>query len=213
MDMPSQIDQMLDSIFSELVCSEKKKLVCLATTANINNPPLYVGAIRHTPTTIAANFLFGDLDMLETVIRKFDGTADYFLIDCEVKNATENLMPEAIRLINKSPWHIFKPNDITVETLDAWLSILVPDCRDKKVVVCGVGNIGAKSALRLAERGARVILWGRDDVRLKCIADGLAMIKRGAGFFEVSLDVHQCSIGAVRSIPCSGSVQPPTRPD
>lgn len=178
--MEARLDQVFRDITSAVGVT---RLVCLATTANLNNPPFYVGATRRTADTIAANFIFADLAMLPRVIARFDGAVDGFLVDCEHKNAAGELLQRAVELARSTEVRAFKPNDITVESLDSWLAELAVDWSGRRVAVAGVGNVGGKIALCLAERGARVALWRRDRDALRAIAHGLALLKRGTGEF------------------------------
>lgn len=204
--MANNIEKQIEIIYSEILHSEKSKVACLATTANQNNPPFYIGSIRHTPKIIAANFIFKDLRKLEYIINKFDGIVDYFFVDCEQKNSAKQLLKDSIALIRKSKWHIFKPNDITIEALDAWLTVLRPNWFGKKVVICGIGNIGAKIGFKMAERGASVIFVGRDKTRLDRIADGLNLIIRGAGHINISTKIIESCFNANLILGCTSGI-------
>ena len=185
----------IDRIEKELLSTKGRRYVILATTANQNNPPFYVGGLRQGLGVAAANFIFTSSDLISDVISRFDGAIDAFLIDTEIKNAFYDLEEQAIKLIQDTPIVCIKPNDMTVMGLDLWLSLLVPGFRGKSALIVGSGNIGSKIALLLAERGAEVMLLGRDMRRLEKIVAGLAEICRGHGrgkYYSWLYSRHPC---------------------
>ncbi len=187
--------------------SEKRQLFCLSTTANQNNPPFYFGPIRETEHTIAGNALFRDLTLLPRVVAHFDGLVETFLIDSENKGVVDNFAKKAFKLIQKSKVIFYKPNDIAVESLDMFLSVLVPDLEHIKIVVVGAGNIGSKISLKLIERGANVILCGRDQAKVNAIVDGLNIIKRGKGKVIQSDNIPDSCKSANVVLGCTAGVQ------
>lgn len=197
------MERLIEQMFDEVKRSRKRKIVCLSTTANINNPPLHVGGVRNTPTAICANFIFADLAWLRSVIEKFDGVADYFLLDCEWKNEAKDLQEVSRGLIQKSKILVYKPNDVTVEALDMWLAVMKPIQAGLRTAVLGCGNIGSKIGLKLAERGSTVLFWGRNRRRLEQVVSGLEIIKRGGGSFEISTEIHEVTRGADLLLGCT----------
>lgn len=171
----------IDDIEKRLLSSGLDIYIILATTANKNNPNFYVGSMRANNKFIAANFIFADETMLQEVIHRFDGIALAFIIDVELKNAFKNLEELSISIIKRSKVYRFKPNDITVFSLDLLLSGLNLNLKNKTSLIVGPGNIGLKSALVLAERGSDVKLLGRDYSKTKKIAEGASEIIRGSG--------------------------------
>jgi hypothetical protein len=173
--------ELIDRIATELMATQGKRYVALSTTANRNNPPFYVSGLRQGNGVAAANFIFAAPDLLPEVIARFDGRIEAFLLDTEIKNSLEDLVERAEKLIQKTPIVRIKPNDMTAMALDLWLAILLPTMRGISALIVGTGNIGAKIALMLAERGAEVRLLGRDMASVERIASGLNEIKRGHG--------------------------------
>ena len=158
--------------------SSKEKLLCLSTTANLNNPDVFFGGIRETTTSIAGNIIVRTLDTIEYIIETFDGYVSYFLIDCEIKNEVPNLEAYALTRIHKSKILVYKPNDFTVASLDMLLACTRGSLRGKKVAIVGLGNVGAKIALQLCERGANILVYERAQERMKAVIVGLNITKR-----------------------------------
>jgi hypothetical protein len=163
---------------SQILSSSKEKLLCISTTANINNPPVFIGSIRETETTIAGNIIIRDASILKDLVSCFDGVVSYFLVDCEIKNEVKNLESLILEEAKKSKVFVYKPNDFTVESLDVLLAGIFTSLRGLKILILGAGNIGSKIALKLCERGANVFLYDKDNEKTKKIIDGLNLIKR-----------------------------------
>ncbi len=190
MPITSGFIKRLKNFRTELMQANKKTLVCLSNTANINNPALYLGGIRETDNTVAVSILFAEMVDLKEVIELFDGFVDCFLIDTEVKNGLSEFSRVALKHIKNSAIHFYKPNDITVDALDEFIACLCGDLEGCSVVVVGIGNIGAKISLRLSERGAKVFLFGREKEKLLAIIKGLDLVKRGNGSLTVMNDLE-----------------------
>ena len=126
---------LFEKIKKEILSSPKEKLLCISTTSNLNNPPVFIGSIRETETTIAGNIIIRDISVADEIITCFDGAIDYFLIDCEIKNEVKNLESIFLEKIKKSKIFIYKPNDFTVESLDILLSVIYKSLRNRKVLV------------------------------------------------------------------------------
>ena len=136
-----------------------------------------------------------------------DGTVDQILVDAEKKiKITLELDEEAIRhfklappprdniksrvplemgnlsaacadIINKSTFHEYKPNDITVEAVWHYLSYSFNILSGKKIAIIGGGNIGFKLALKLVESGCSVELVRRDIERGRLMANVIDIAK------------------------------------
>lgn len=172
------LEQSLSRIKEKLLSSKKEKLLCLSTTANVNNPAIYFGSFRETEATLAGNIIVRELLDVEKVIEMFDGLVEYFLIDSEVKNEVPNLEAYAMSRIKKSKYLIYKPNDFTVSALDMLIASVRGSIRGQTVYIVGMGNIGAKAALCLVERGAVVYGYERNQKKLAAIINGLNAFKR-----------------------------------
>lgn len=167
--------QKLKKLLSE---SSKERILCISTTANINNPQVFIGGIRETNSTIAGNIILRDKEVIQYIIDEYDGFVEYFMIDCEIKNEIKDLESYIIPLIKKSKIAIYKPNDFAVESLDVLISTICVSLLGKNVFIVGAGNLGSKISLKLCERGANVFLFDRDKDKLEKIIEGINLIKR-----------------------------------
>lgn len=110
------------------------------------------------------------------IINELDGVVDIFLIDVEMKQDID-LMSQASLYAEKTKLIAYKPNDTTLESIDLFIRNHYNDkLLNKKVLIYGSGNLGAKCALRFAERGANVYLYGRNHDKVRAIVDGLNFI-------------------------------------
>ncbi len=197
----------LEELKNILAVSPKEKIVGVATTADINNPPIIFGSVRETNSTIAITIILRDVSCVDDIVSAFDGVADYFFIDSEIKNEADNLEAVLLSKIKKSKWLVYKPNDFTVDSLDMFVALLTGSLAGKKVFVVGAGNIGSKITLKLCERGAGVFLFDKDFVKTQKIIEGLNLIKRGKGSifavetFEAGAHDADIVIGATPGIP------------
>lgn len=196
----------LKDLRGKLLVSKKERFLCVSTTANINNPPVFIGSVRETATTIAGNIILRNASILDAVAEIFDGKVDYFLVDCEKKNELNNLEVLLSKKIKKSKVFVYKPNDFTIESLDILLAIAYPSFRGKKAAVLGAGNIGSKIALKLCERGAGVFLFDRDGKKAGVIANGLNVIKRSNSIVRVAKNPEEAARGADLILGCTPGV-------
>jgi hypothetical protein len=129
---------------------------------------------RETDESLALALMITSTDGLDDIVRAVDGAVDYVMVDAEPKRPGFSALHERVLgLCRKSRVLSYKPNDFTVEALDALLSELSSGMDGKVVAVLGFGNLGAKIGLKLAERGAEVRAYRRNAGRLKQISDGL----------------------------------------
>jgi len=178
MDFIVKLREIVESITETAEKSGKISMFSIASTANVNNQEILFPAIRETETTICGNILISSKKYLEDIINEIDGLVDIVLVDSETKIPdVTNLEIDVIKRVEKSKLHTFKPNDLTVEALDALIAQLKTPIAENKIAVIGAGNIGSKIALKMVERGANVYITRRSSVKLKKIADGLNAIK------------------------------------
>ncbi len=88
-----------------------------------------------------------------------------------------NLSSTCSFLIEKSVFHEYKPNDVTVEAVWYFLSNKFKVLSSKKIVIIGGGNIGFKLALKLVESGCTVELVRRDMEKGTAMAKTIDIIK------------------------------------
>lgn len=182
----------VQSLRARLSAHAGRRHLSLATTANINNPPLFVGSDRCVGDMLAGNIILRSSSFLPELIAYLDAVVDCYFVDSETKGGI-CLRTEAAALIEPGRLHFMKPNDFTVEALDEWLSQKDARLHDRGVTVIGAGNIGGKIALRLAERGCHVRLASRNHERCDALCRGLGALLQGGGRLEaVASPVEAC---------------------
>ena len=122
--------------------------------------------------------IFSERQLLE-LIPLIDGNCDYIFVDAEKKVPikstqgasqqyaktiapfeTGNFSRICFNLIEKSRVFEYKPNDLTVDAAWMFLSQQLQAFTNKKICIIGLGNIGAKLALKLVESGADIHVAG-----------------------------------------------------
>jgi hypothetical protein len=196
------IQDELNRLYSNLATHDGERILCLACTANVNNPPILGGSIRLADGIMAGNLIFRETNLLPEIVKRFDGLVSQFFIDCEIK-AGIDMGAATLRLIPSSRRHFFKPNDFTVESADEWVTQRVSNLEGAHVAIVGAGNIGAKLALRLAERGCVVRLVGRRIAIIEAVTQGLNAILRGSGAVIACQSILDACAGADVIIGCT----------
>ncbi len=173
------------------LADEEGKLTgfCIGNTAKIESSGVYFTPIRKTPIMVAGGVIVYSEKQAIDIAKSLDGKVQYILVDAEKK------IPEAKSLsgdpanieravresIQKSTLWIYKGNDLSVEAVDTLLTYLTRDfiqgIGGAKIAILGAGNLGAKLALRLVERGAHVTITRRKKERLDTIVQALNYIK------------------------------------
>ncbi|TSC87199.1 MAG: hypothetical protein G01um10148_304 [Parcubacteria group bacterium Gr01-1014_8] len=146
---------------------------------------LYPIPIRETGTLIYGGVIVRDVATAGAVARMIDGKTDYVFVDAEKKietmyhgkNDVGNIERMVRGVILKSKIITYKGNDLTKDAIDFLLGQLIVDIGGTTVAVIGCGNLGAKIALKLVERGAHVRAYRRDKGKLRKIVTGLNQIK------------------------------------
>jgi len=192
-------------LYERLASHDGECVLCLATTANVNNPPVLVGSLRLTDGVLAGNLILRDIDLLPEIIKHFDGLVSRFFIDCEVK-AGIDLGAAALKLLPPGRRHFFKPNDFTVEAADEWLAQRMRHRGSAHVAIVGAGNIGAKLALRLAERGNDVRLVGSRIDEVEATVRGLKFILRGSGALIACPSIEEACAEADVIVGCTQGI-------
>lgn len=189
-------------LHERLASHDGECVLCLATTANVNNPPVLVGSLRLADGILAGNLILRETASLPEIVKRFDGFVSHFFIDCEVK-AGIDLGAAALMLIPANRRHFFKPNDFTVEAADEWVAQRMSNLEGVRVAIVGAGNIGAKLALRLAERGSEVRLVRRRIAILTNTVQGLNAILRGSGVVIACSSIVEACAGADVIVGCT----------
>ena len=141
--------------------------------------------LREVHTLMYGGVIVRDVETAVKIARMVDGEVDYIILDSEKKiekiyygkRDVGNLERHVRQEISKSKIFTYKGNDLAVEAIDFLLGQLVGDIGARQIAVIGFGNIGAKIALKLVERGAYIRAYRRDQKKLKAIVEGLNLVK------------------------------------
>ena len=159
----------------------------------------YQSPIREAGSLIYGGVIVRDVATAEAIAKLVDGEVEYIFADDEKKireeyygdDNTGNIAKATRLLVKKSKFITYKGNDLAVESTDNLLGALLNDIGGITVAVIGMGNLGSKIALRLAERGAHVRGYRRNQEKLHTIVSGLNAVKS---------PYTQASVKAVMSI-------------
>jgi hypothetical protein len=115
-------------------------------------------------------------DDARCLLEALDRPGRRLYVDVEAKQAVD-LVGLAADVVRHADVQTMKPNDATVDATEALLLHHHGlDLRGRRIAVYGTGNVGFKVALRLAERGARVQLFGRDAARAEAVTAAIDAI-------------------------------------
>jgi len=129
--------------------------------------------IRQNSLCIIGNAEIAQLDEAAEIAESIDGLVDIILADIEPGTG----MMDAVRnTVKKSTVLAYKDEDSLVSAADSFICQLMPELAAKKVTILGDNGAGSKLALKLAERGAHVVIWGEDEGRLVKIIEGLNLV-------------------------------------
>ena len=163
----------------------------IGNTAKIDSNGLYFTPIRNTSVMIAGGVIVYSEQQAIDIAKAIDGEVEYILVDAEKKIPDEmslsgdpaNVERSVREAISHSTLWIYKGNDLSVEAVDSLLTQLtkhtVHGIGGAQVCIIGAGNLGAKLALKLVERGAHVTITRRNEAVLKSIVSALNHIKPG----------------------------------
>ena len=88
-----------------------------------------------------------------------------------------NLSAVCYEVIRRSTFFEFKPNDLTVDAVWAFVSNQLKFLSGRKIAIVGAGNIGSKLALKFVESGSNVNIYRRDKFAGVSIAQAINFIK------------------------------------
>ena len=160
-----------------------------STAKKVENNKFYITPLRNTGLMIVGGVIVYNEQQAIDVAKRIDGKVDYVLVDAEKKiplsksdsGDIPNIERRVREQISCSTLWVYKGNDVTVEAVDALLGYLYKDdlqgIGGKKVAILGTGNLGAKIALKLVERGADVFATRRNTKKLEKISDAINIIK------------------------------------
>ena len=167
--------------------NRKKTAFIIGNTAKFEKAGYYFTPIRVTEKLVSVGIIIFRENLAKIITKIVDGKVDYIFADAEKKILSKksgnpsNIERRVKENIKKSKLLIYKGNDLTVDSIDLFLShYFKNDIRGiggKKIGIIGAGNIGSKIALNLVERGAKVFLSRRNKNKLKTICTAINCIK------------------------------------
>ncbi|MFA5256591.1 MAG: aminotransferase class I/II-fold pyridoxal phosphate-dependent enzyme [Opitutales bacterium] len=174
---PLPTDDMRARVLHELewVATRPQPLALVSTTAR-EGVKFAVTPRRSCMGYDCACFMLGTRETAQAVLPLLDGKVDAILVDVEGKQSLD-LCTLAKELAPGTRLVPCKPNDATVESVDHLLgNRLGADLAGRRILVYGMGNLGSKIALRVAERGAQVFACSRDADKCRAVADAINAI-------------------------------------
>ena len=169
--------------------TKRKIIFTIGNTSKINNNQSFLTPIREFKSYI----IMGANIYSEKEAIKLSRVIDHYVygvfVDCEKKipknisisGLLSNIERRVKEELKKAKIFLYKGNDLTVENADNFLSLYFKDdlrgLGGKTISILGAGNIGSKLALKLVERGAKVIITRRKIKKLKIIVKALNFIK------------------------------------
>jgi hypothetical protein len=181
-----KIDEVLSFLKKQSKLKKKKTCFLVGTTKKRSNQNYYITPYRESQKTIYAGAILYDNETAKKLANKIDGKVNYIFVDIEKKatnkkNILVNIERETKATIKKSVVKNYKPNDITVNSIENFIQDYFRKDQKgvggKKILILGAGNIGSKIAIRLLESGANVFLFRRNKNKLKKISEVLNIIK------------------------------------
>ena len=173
MDDRSKVEDIVNTISAMAKAEGKKTGFSIGNTAKKNEEGLYYTPIRSSSIMVLGGVIVYSEGQAIEIAKALDGKVDYILVDAEKKIPAEmsllgvpaNVERAVRESVKKSKVWIYKGNDLSVEAVDTLLTELtknrVTGIGAAKITILGAGNLGAKLALKLVERGANVTVTQR----------------------------------------------------
>jgi len=137
-----------------------------------DSPPRFP-FVRTNAMYVVGNAEVGSTEHATEVALAVDGIVDFVLMDGEQRDAShQNAYQSVVDVVQKSQVLSYRDSDAHLDAAEAIVAQLLPVLTGQAVAVCGLSSFAVKLALRLSERGARVLLWDEDGLALQT-AEGL----------------------------------------
>lgn len=184
-----QITNLVDEIIWLAKKENKMTGFTIGNTAKVDQNGIYLTPLRNTMLMVTAGVIVYSEQQAIDIAEMIDGKIEYILVDAEKKIADamslsgepSNVERAVREKIKKSNLWVYKGNDLSVEAVDDFISLLTKDdlkgIGDKKIAILGAGNLGCKLALKIVERGGHVYIYRRNKEKLKIITEALNYIK------------------------------------
>jgi len=147
--------------------------------------------VRSNQACVIGNAEVSALDEAVQIAKAVDGLVDIILVDADRGEGELSDMCERVRgVITKSRFMTYKDVDALIQAADALLAQIVPGTAEARIGICGASELGWKLAVKLAQRGSKVIVFDRD-----------------ASVTEVVASLN-CLLGKAGSHPIMGTTDP-----
>lgn len=206
------IDVRLAALAALKAGRQKSIVFTLSTTSKSDPQGLpYLTPLRETLTEFISGVVVRSIDQGALVALALRGKADLVFVDAEAKRGLDTRFDSALwqalgidppGLLRRQPspslveacqsvlsanaFFLFKPNDLTVESVWHFLDIKIKG--PQAIGIFGAGNIGFKLALKLVEAGHSVGIHRRDQKVGHTLVEALEAVKpvlsTGRAYFE-----------------------------
>jgi 4-hydroxy 2-oxovalerate aldolase len=131
--------------------------------------------VRTNAMYVVGNAEVCSAEQATEVASAVDGIVEFVLMDGEQKDGShQNAYQSVVDVVQKSQVLSYRDSDAHLDAAEAIVAQLLPGLAGQAVAVCGLSSFGVKLALRLSERGARVLIWDEDDLALQTATELLS---------------------------------------
>jgi 4-hydroxy-2-oxovalerate aldolase len=148
--------EIAQEIFSLAAKSGKTSVFMIAATPRPHGAQPTFPFVRSNPSCVIGNAEVGTVEDGLTIAAAVDGVVDVVLVDAE---PGDGLCARVRGLVKTSRVLTYRDSDALVQAADAVLAQLVPEIASTRVGLCGANETGWKLAIKLAQRGARIVLF------------------------------------------------------
>jgi 4-hydroxy-2-oxovalerate aldolase len=148
--------EIAQEIYSLAAKSGKTSVFMIAATPRPHGAAATFPFVRSNPSCVIGNAEVSTLDDGLKIAAAVDGVVDVVLVDAE---PGDGLCARVRELVRKSRVLTYRDSDALVQAADAVLAQLVPEIGATRVGICGASEAGWKLAIKLAQRGAAIVLF------------------------------------------------------
>lgn len=177
----------------------KTSLFTIAGSSNPRKRCVSFPYTRQNSLSIIGNAEVVTLKEAVEIAEAIDGIVDVILVDGEQKKAEfVGMMDEIRKVVKRSRILSYRDGDSLVNAADSFICQLLRQTKETKISILGDNDLGCKLALKLADQGLKVTLWGKKARRLQKVVEGLNFIvsKESLGEIRMNIDLLEASKGA-----------------
>lgn len=155
-DPAQRAREIAQEIYTLAAKSGKTSVFAIAPAPKADGGPTTFPFVRSNPSCVIGNAEISATEDGLKIAAAVDGIVDVVVIDAE---PGDGLCARVGEVVRKSRLLTYRDSDALVQAADAVLAQLVPGIGSVQVGICGASKIGWKLAIKLAQRGARVLLF------------------------------------------------------